>query len=176
MQQRAAVQYLRVDFGVEARIADEVDDPGLSCLLVHAQLVRQHLQVDALVYPAVRLEDQQPRVLHEVVLRNQRGHGLNGLTVLGEILDQIVWLLNSNRVLPMWLLCAVRGALTLCSGHLERGEEEVVLQHRLALGQLLLCALEVEVHVQVDQELRDRVLVLVLLLLCQVYCLSSKLL
>jgi hypothetical protein len=53
------------------------------------------------------------------------------------------------------------------SGHLERGEEEVVLQHRLALGQLLLRALEVEVHVQVDQELRDSVLVLVMLLSCQ---------
>ncbi len=51
------------------------------------------------------------------------------------------------------------------SAHLEGGEEEVVLQDRLALGQLLLGALEVEVDVQARQELRHRVAELVLLLL-----------
>jgi hypothetical protein len=67
-REQASVAHLRVDLCIEARIPNEVDDPGLGCLLVHTQLVCKHLQVDALVYPAVRLEDQQPRILHEVVL------------------------------------------------------------------------------------------------------------
>ena len=48
--------------------------------------------------------------------------------------------------------------------HPEGGEEKVVVQHRFALLQLLLGALEVEVHVQADQEFGDCILVRVLLL------------
>lgn len=56
-----------VDLGVETGVTDEVDNPTLSSLLVHVQLLSQHGNVDLLVDSAVSLEDAEASVLHELV-------------------------------------------------------------------------------------------------------------
>mmetsp|Transcript_36013 Transcript_36013/g.75311 ORF Transcript_36013/g.75311 Transcript_36013/m.75311 type:complete len:330 (-) Transcript_36013:276-1265(-) len=60
---------LRVDLGVKPGVADQVHDPELRLLLAHVELVREHGNVDALVDAAVRLEDEEPRALDELILQ-----------------------------------------------------------------------------------------------------------
>ncbi|KAJ8576646.1 hypothetical protein ON010_g2572 [Phytophthora cinnamomi] len=59
--------FLGVDLGVEAGVADQVDDPLLGlAVLLHRQLGRQRLHVDGAVHAAVHLEDGQSGGIHEV--------------------------------------------------------------------------------------------------------------
>ena len=55
------------------------------------------------------------------------------------------------------------------AAHLEARQKVIILQHFLTLGQLLLCAIEIEIHEEADQELCDGVREFVLLLLQQLY-------
>ena len=63
------VVLLRIDFGVEPRIADEVNDPELCFLLTHVELVGEHRNVDALVNATVRLKDEEASALNELILQ-----------------------------------------------------------------------------------------------------------
>ena len=56
-----------VDLGVEGGVADKVDDPSLGVVRLHIELLRQGLDVDLLVDPAVVLENEHPCLLHEEV-------------------------------------------------------------------------------------------------------------
>ncbi len=76
-----------VDLGIQAGIGDQVDDPLLGRLLIHVQLLRQHLQVDALVYPAVGLKDEQAGILHKLCLAGREEEVIvNDLLTFQELL------------------------------------------------------------------------------------------
>mmetsp|Transcript_23008 Transcript_23008/g.60095 ORF Transcript_23008/g.60095 Transcript_23008/m.60095 type:complete len:230 (-) Transcript_23008:741-1430(-) len=62
------VPRLRVDLGVEAGVADERNHPLFGVVLVHVQLLGQHLDRDCVVDSAVRLKDEAPGLFHEFLL------------------------------------------------------------------------------------------------------------
>ena len=61
------VPKLRVNFGVQLGVPDEVDDPLLGVFRVHVEFLGQHLDGDALVNPTESLEDHQTGVVNELV-------------------------------------------------------------------------------------------------------------
>ena len=71
----------RINLCVQLCISDKVDNPSLSLLCRHVQLLCQHGDADALVDPAESLEDHHPGVLDKVV---KTGHQ-------EEVIDQDWW-------------------------------------------------------------------------------------
>ena len=61
------VPKLRVNFGVQLGVPDEVYDPLLGVFRVHVEFLGQHLDGDALVDPTEGLEDHQTGVVNELV-------------------------------------------------------------------------------------------------------------
>lgn len=49
-----------------------IPDSLLCCLLVHVQPLRQHLDVDALMYPTVDLKDEQTCALDKVIAESSQ--------------------------------------------------------------------------------------------------------
>mmetsp|Transcript_22000 Transcript_22000/g.41427 ORF Transcript_22000/g.41427 Transcript_22000/m.41427 type:complete len:387 (+) Transcript_22000:26-1186(+) len=58
---------LRINPCVELRVLDQLDNPNFSLLSFHVQLRSDHPNVDALVDPAVGLEDQKTSILLEIL-------------------------------------------------------------------------------------------------------------
>ena len=77
------VPKLRVNFGVQLGVPDEVDDPLLGVFRVHVEFLGQHLDGDALVDPTEGLEDHQTGVVDELVhTRHQKEIvGKDGLAI-----------------------------------------------------------------------------------------------
>ncbi len=118
-----------VDFGIEVRIANEIDNPSLCVRLGHVQLLCNHADVNALVNAAVRLKDVKARVFDEFLVE-----GSEEEVVRQDLLALSQLLLGGLEVkLNEECIEKLGDGIVICVSFLLDDSEEILQRHSLLL-------------------------------------------